>query len=110
MSFATDGFSAMMSFLLMRRKAADDKCNAAGLQLLAALHRSLRASRAPPRGALVGQPAVLRREKILGHRLAARCLAVPEHHQHDQLELLDRENRARGGKRALDHQLAGLRG
>src|ERR1041385_246678 len=99
MSAATDGFSAMMSFLPMRRKAADDKCKRAPAQ--------------PPAGrgasALARDPRARRAEEILRHEAARRRLLIPHHHQHDELQLLQRQRLARCRERALDHQLARLR-
>src|SRR5688500_8698556 len=92
MSAATDGFSAMMSFLPMR-KGADDKC------------KPPPGSTGPAHG-LAGQPRVGCAEKVLGDQPAGRCLLVPQHHEHDQLQLLERQRVARSGERALDDQLA----
>ena len=50
----------------------------------------------------------MRAEKVLGDQAAGGRLLIPHHHQHDQLELFQRERVARGGERALDHQLARL--
>src|SRR6185436_8436197 len=81
MSAATDGFSAMMSFLPMRRKAADDKCKRAPASTTGASWRT--------RG-LARQPGARRAEEILRHQAARGRLLIPHHHQHDQLELLAR--------------------
>src|SRR5438067_739955 len=48
-------------------------------------------------------------EEVLGEQ-AARCrLLVPEHHQDNQLQLLEGKRVTRGGERALQDQLAVLR-
>src|SRR5580765_8988006 len=100
MSAATGGFSAMMSFLPMRRKAADDKCKRAPASTTGASWKT--------RG-LARQPRAGRAEEILGHQAARGRLLIPHYHQHDQLELLKRQGLARRCERALDHQLARLR-
>src|SRR5262245_52534794 len=99
MSAATDGFSAMMSFLPMPRKAADDKCKQAPASTTGA----------PRQKGLARHARARRAEKILRHEAARGRVLVPHHHQHDELELLERERLAGGGERALDHQLARLR-
>src|SRR6185436_16764062 len=100
MSAATDGFSAMMSFLPMRRKAADDKCKPALASTTGAEWRKSELARHPhPR----------RAEEVLRHEAARGRLLVPHHHQHDELELLQRQGLARRRERALEHELARLR-
>src|SRR6267142_2732847 len=101
MSAATDGFSAMMSFLPISRKAADDKCKRAPASTTGASWRKTRG--------LARQPRAGCAEEILRHQAARGRLLIPHHHQHDELELLQRQGLARRRERALDHQLAGLR-
>src|SRR5678815_4524698 len=109
MSAATDGFSAMMSFLAMRRERPQMlSAKADAVQPLNAAGRShVRAWRVE--FSLVGEAALRPAEELFGYQLAGRCLLIPEHHQHDQLELLDGERSARSGERALDDQFAVLR-
>src|SRR5687768_10034260 len=107
MSPATDGFSAMMSFLSMPGERAEMiSAKPAQLQPGGAFAR-VRA-RARTRKS-VRQAAVRGAEQILGEQPAGRRLLVPQHHQHDQLELVERQRAARSGERALGHQLARLR-
>src|SRR3712207_2308935 len=106
MSLATDGFSAMMSFLPMRRKAAEDTRKGCGASTRVVSGSRLRRARARP---LTRQPAVRRAEKVLGNELAGGRLLIPQHHQHDKLELVQAERVAGRGQRALDHELAVLR-
>src|SRR5262245_26871237 len=92
MSPATDGFSAMMSFLLMRRERPQRiLAKTSGGKLLARRAR------------------VWSGEQILGQQPAGGCLLVPQHHQRDELQLLEAQRLARGGERALDHEFARLR-
>src|SRR6266850_1886377 len=107
MSAATDGFSAMMSFLAMPRERPQMIIAKDGpLQPPPSYARAC----ARTRGYLVRQAAVRRAEQVLGQELAGGRLLVPEDHEHDQLQLVERERVARGGERALEHQLARLRG
>src|SRR5574341_1819132 len=91
MSPATDGFSAMMSFLPMRRE---------------------RPQRIPAKTSgekpLAGHARARRGEKILGDEPAGRHLLIPQHHEHHKLELLEAERVAGSRERALDHELAGF--
>src|SRR5216117_2855419 len=110
MSAATDGFSAMMSFLPMPRERPQmiiAKDYAVQPPRRAAF--AIRA-RARTRSSLVRQAAVRRAEQILGQELARRRLLIPEHHEDDQLHLVERECVTGGGERALEHQLARFRG
>src|SRR5687768_12910134 len=109
MSPATDGFSAMMSFLAMQRERP---------QMISANRKRVQpAARESPlacacvraREALVRESGVRGGEQILGEEPARRCLLVPQHHQHDELQLLERQGLARGGERSLENELAGLR-
>src|SRR5207249_11763213 len=67
------------------------------------------ATRACAREASVGQPSVGRAEQILSEQLAGGGLLIPQHHQHDELELIERQRGAASGERALEHELARLR-
>src|SRR5712692_4552710 len=108
MSAATEGFSAMMSFFAMGRERPQMiSANAARLQPRGATRAR---GRAHAREELARQARVRRPEDVFGHELAGRRLLVPENHQHDQFELLQSEIFPRSGERALDYQLAGLRG
>src|SRR5213075_1243643 len=113
MSAATDGFSAMMSFLAMggeRPQMISAKQRA--VQPPAALtHTRVLATRAHARaGTLVRQPRLRGAEKVLGEKLACRRLLIPQHHEDDELQLIERERRARCGEGSLEHELARLRG
>src|SRR5581483_10202303 len=50
-----------------------------------------------------------RAEQVLGEQLACRRLLVPQHHQDDKLQLLERERVARRGESALEHHFPVLR-
>src|SRR5207245_11231764 len=111
MSAATDGFSAMMSFLPMPRERPQmiiAKDYAVQPPPRAVLLRAR--VRARTRSDLVRQAAMRRAEQILGQELARRRLLIPEHHEDDQLHLVERKRVTRGGERALEHQLARFRG
>ena len=45
-------------------------------------------------------------KQIFGEKMAGRRLLVPEHHQHDELQLIERERRPGSGERALENELA----
>src|ERR1700694_208798 len=113
MSAATDGFSAMTSFFPMRRERPQMiSANAEAVQPRCAGENPRTRERAHARArvrALVGEPHVRRAEEIFGDEAAGGHLLVPEHHQHYELELIEREAVSGGGERALDHQLARLR-
>src|SRR5690242_19141536 len=112
MSPATDGFSAMTSFLAMGgakgRRGYPQSARCYNLR------RKFVRSRARPRawkaasGASGRQARGRGREEILGDQLAGRRLLVPEHHQNDELELLERQLVTVRGERSLDHVLAHL--
>src|SRR2546421_8800756 len=106
MSAATDGFSAMMSFLAMGGERP---------QMISAKPRAVQ----PPAAlthtrarevTLVRQPRLRSAEKVLGEKLARRRLLIPQHHEDDELQLIEGERRARCGEGSLEHELARLRG
>src|SRR5262245_22279765 len=108
MSLATDGFSAMMSFLAMRRERPQMiSANAPALQPpgLSRARTRVRAREI----SLVRQPVLRAAEDFLGDELAGRRLLIPQHHQHDQLQLLDGQRSARCGEGTLQDELAVLR-
>src|SRR5437870_2272939 len=112
MSAATDGFSAMMSFLFMRRERP---------QRILAKPQAVQPPRAPsparasacetecPYAALAWQTRVRRTEEVFGDQAAGGRLLVPEHHEYDQLDLVKGQRVSRGGKRTLDHHFSRVR-
>src|SRR5260221_13258472 len=111
MSAATDGFSAMMSFLARRRESPQMiSAKAEALQPPnATLGLRARACAREARAvSLVGQAVLRPAEQLFCDQLAGRRLLIPQHHQHDQLELLDRDGRARSGEGARDPEVAVL--
>src|SRR5882762_2987555 len=112
MSAATDGFSAMTSFLPIRRERPEMiSANGQAVQPRFAELREENA-RARTRACarkLVGKPRVRRAEEVFGDEAAGGHLLVPQHYQHDELQLIQRQAVTGGGERALDHELASLR-
>ena len=61
------------------------------------------------KGELARHPRPRRAEQILRHQAARGRLLIPHHHQHDELQLLDRQRRPGSGERALQYDLPRLR-
>src|SRR5215471_367736 len=117
MSFATEGFSAIMSFLVTENaKTASGPMLHSGRYYakrriisgigkrgkeLRPLSRSGR-----DRSESVHLPLLVVRDELVEHQRVDVAAASPEHHQHDHLELVEPDGLARQAHRALDDELA----
>src|SRR5437016_12726651 len=115
MSAATDGFSAMTRFCPIRERPEMISANGQAVQPGFArlreenAHARARACARKSVRVLVRKPRARRAEEVFGDEAAGGHLLVPQHHQHDELQLIQRQALAGSGERALDHELASLR-
>src|SRR5437868_10534271 len=101
MSLATDGFSAMMSFLPMPCERPP-MISASSGRFNRRSGSGMCYTRVRARGRSAGQARVRHAEEILGKQSTGARLLVPQHHQHDELQLIERKRVAGSGERALE--------